>query len=75
MGLEGIIRGKADPHHGERQGGAMALSITLIASFHASAPNMLWVSDFTYVATPGPAFVYVAFGHRQPMPAGSSAGG
>ena len=28
--------------------------------FHAPAPNMLWVSDFTYVAT-GTGFVYVAF--------------
>ena len=28
--------------------------------FHASAPNMLWVSDFTYVAT-WTGFVYVAF--------------
>lgn len=28
--------------------------------FHAPAPNMLWVSDFTYVAT-WAGFVYVAF--------------
>ena len=28
--------------------------------FHASAPNQLWVSDFTYVAT-WARFVYVAF--------------
>lgn len=28
--------------------------------FHAPAPNMLWVSDFTYVAT-WSGFVYVAF--------------
>jgi len=28
--------------------------------FHASAPNVLWVSDFTYVAT-WQGFVYVAF--------------
>ena len=28
--------------------------------FHALAPNMLWVSDFTYVAT-WTGFVYVAF--------------
>src|SRR6202166_35150 len=28
--------------------------------FHAPAPNMLWVSDFTYVAT-WTGFVYVAF--------------
>ena len=28
--------------------------------FHAPAPNVLWVSDFTYVAT-WQGFVYVAF--------------
>ena len=28
--------------------------------FHASAPNMLWLSDFIYVAT-WQSFVYVAF--------------
>ncbi|MER8734719.1 IS3 family transposase [Mesorhizobium sp. M1227] len=59
MGLEGIIRGKpirttvsdkAAPcprDHVNRQ-------------FHAPRPNMLWVSDFTYVAT-WTGFVYVAF--------------
>jgi putative transposase len=59
MGLQGVIRGrpvrttlsnKAPPSpldHVNRQ-------------FHASAPNVLWVSDFTYVAT-WSGFVYVAF--------------
>ena len=59
MGLQGVIRGKpvrttisdkAAPcpkDHVNRQ-------------FHAPAPNMLWVSDFTYVAT-WKGFVYVAF--------------
>ena len=59
MGLEGIIRGeplrttvsdKAAPcplDHVNRQ-------------FHAPAPNLMWVSDFTYVAT-WTGFVYVAF--------------
>jgi len=59
MGLEGVTRGnpirttvsdKAAPcplDHVNRQ-------------FHAPAPNMLWVSDFTYVAT-WTGFVYVAF--------------
>ena len=37
-----------------------ALSITLIASSMPWRPNMLWVSDFTYVAT-WTGFVYVAF--------------
>jgi len=59
MGLQGVIRGKpvrttisdkAAPcpqDHVNRQ-------------FHAPAPNMLWVSDFTYVPT-WSGFVYVAF--------------
>jgi transposase InsO family protein len=59
MGLQGVIRGKpvrttisnkAAPcprDHVNRQ-------------FHAPAPNMLWVSDFTYVST-WRGFVYVAF--------------
>jgi transposase InsO family protein len=59
MGLEGVIRGrkvrttisdKATPcplDHVNRQ-------------FKASRPNVLWVSDFTYVAT-WQGFVYVAF--------------
>lgn len=59
MGLQGVIRGrpvrttisdKAAPcplDHVNRQ-------------FHVPAPNRLWLSDFTYVAT-WPGFVYVAF--------------
>jgi putative transposase len=59
MGLKGVIRGrtirttigdKATPcplDHVNRQ-------------FHAPAPNQLWLSDFTYVAT-WSGFVYVAF--------------
>jgi putative transposase len=59
MGLKGVIRGrcvrttipdKAAPcplDHVNRQ-------------FHAPAPNRLWLSDFTYVAT-WSGFVYVAF--------------
>lgn len=59
MGLKGVIRGrtirttiadKAMPcplDHVKRQ-------------FHAPAPNRLWLSDFTYVAT-WSGFVYVAF--------------
>jgi putative transposase len=30
------------------------------SKFHVPAPNMLWVSDFTYVAT-WTSFVYVSF--------------
>jgi transposase InsO family protein len=59
MGLAGVIRGKpvrttisdrsapCPRDHVNRQ-------------FHAPAPDMLWVSDFTYVAT-WAGFVYVAF--------------
>jgi putative transposase len=59
LGLQGVIRGKpirttmpdkAAPcpqDHVNRQ-------------FHAPAPNMLWLSDFTYVST-WSGFVYVAF--------------
>ena len=59
MGLTGVIRGKparttisdktapCPRDHVNRQ-------------FHAPAPNRLWVSDFTYVAT-WAGFVYVAF--------------
>jgi transposase InsO family protein len=59
IGLQGVIRGKlvkttisdkavpCPQDHVNRQ-------------FHAPAPNRLWVSDFTYVAT-WQGFVYVAF--------------
>src|SRR3546814_15538780 len=59
MGLAGVIRGKpvrttisdkaapCPPDHVNRR-------------FYAPARNMLWVSDFTYVATSA-GFVYVAF--------------
>jgi len=51
---------QADPHHGEATRRRHALSITLIASSMPRPPNMLWVSDFTDVAT-WTGFVYVAF--------------
>ncbi len=59
MGLQGVVRGKpvrttisdkavpCPQDHVNRQ-------------FHAPAPNVLWLSDFTYVAT-WSGFVYVAF--------------
>lgn len=59
MGLRGIVRGKA-----------MKTTIPdtsvpcprdkVNRKFRAPAPNMLWVSDFTYVST-WQGFVYVAF--------------
>ena len=60
MGLQGAVRGRAwttttEPtHEGERP------SDLVERDFHATRPNQLWVSDFTYVAT-WSGFVYVAF--------------
>ena len=59
LGLAGVIRGKArkttvsDPS-------APCPEDRVNREFHAPAPNMLWLSDFTYVAT-WSGFVYVAF--------------
>ena len=59
MGLQGVVRGKpvrttisdkAAPWPQDR----------VNRRFHAPAPNVLWLSDFTYVAT-WSGFVYVAF--------------
>lgn len=59
MGLAGVIRGKArkttvpDPS-------TPCPEDRVNREFRAPAPNMLWLSDFTYVAT-WRGFVYVAF--------------
>ncbi len=59
MGLAGVVRGKVqkttvpDPS-------SPCPEDRVNREFHAPAPNMLWLSDFTYVATWG-GFVYVAF--------------
>ena len=59
MGLEGIIRGK--PIRTTVSDKAAPCPLDRVnRQFHAPAPNMLWVSDFTYVAT-WTGFVYVAF--------------
>jgi len=59
MGLEGIIRGK--PMRTTVSDKAAPCPLDHVnRQFHAPAPNMLWVSDFTYVAT-WTGFVYVAF--------------
>ena len=59
MGLEGIIRGK--PLRTTVSDKAAPCPLDHVnRQFHAPAPNMLWVSDFTYVAT-WTGFVYVAF--------------
>jgi len=59
MGLEGIIRGK--PLRTTMSDKAAPCPLDHVnRQFHTPAPNMLWVSDFTYVAT-WTGFVYVAF--------------
>ena len=59
MGLEGIIRGK--PIRTTVSDKAAPCPLDHVnRQFHAPAPNMLSVSDFTYVAT-WTGFVYVAF--------------
>jgi putative transposase len=59
MGLQGVIRGK--PVRTTLQDKAAPCPRDHVNRvFHAPAPNMLWVSDFTYVST-WTGFVYVAF--------------
>lgn len=59
MGLQGVIRGK--PIRTTIQDKAAPCPLDHVNRvFHAPAPNMLWLSDFTYVST-WSGFVYVAF--------------
>jgi transposase InsO family protein len=59
MGLRGVVRGK--PVRTTISNKAAACPLDHVnRQFHAPRPNMLWVSDFTYVAT-WAGFVYVAF--------------
>ncbi len=59
MGLQGVIRGK--PMRTTVSNKAAPCPLDHVnRQFHAPAPNRLWVSDFTYVAT-WKGFVYVAF--------------
>lgn len=59
LGLQGVIRGK--PVRTTMSDKAAPCPLDQVnRQFHAQAPNMLWVSDFTYVAT-WSGFVYVAF--------------
>ena len=59
LGLQGVIRGK--PLRTTVQVKAAPCPLDHVNRvFHAPAPNMLWVSDFTYVST-WSGFVYVAF--------------
>jgi putative transposase len=59
MGLQGVIRGK--PVRTTVSDKAAPCPLDQVNRlFHAPAPNRLWLSDFTYVAT-WAGFVYVAF--------------
>ena len=59
MGLQGVIRGK--PVRTTIADKAVPCPLDHVnRQFNAPRPNMLWVSDFTYVAT-WTGFVYVAF--------------
>ena len=59
MGLQGVIRGK--PVRTTISDKAAPCPLDQVnRRFYAPAPNMLWVSDFTSVAT-WAGFVYVAF--------------
>lgn len=59
LGLRGVVRGK--PVRTTVRDKAAACPLDLVRrQFHAPAPNQLWLSDFTYVAT-WSGFVYVAF--------------
>lgn len=59
MGLVGVIRGKSVRTMISDQAAPCPLE-HVNRQFYVPAPNMLWVSDFTYVAT-WADFVYVAF--------------
>ena len=59
LGLQGVIRGK--PVRTTVQDNVAPCPLDHVNRvFHAPAPNMLWLSDFTYVST-WSGFVYVAF--------------
>ena len=50
LGLQGVIRGKPVKTTFSDKAAPCPLD-QVNRQFHAPAPNMLWVSDFTYVAT------------------------
>jgi transposase InsO family protein len=59
MGLQGIVRGRSVRTTISDKAAPCPLD-RVNRDFKALAPNRLWVSDFTYVAT-WSGFVYVAF--------------
>jgi putative transposase len=60
MGLRGAVRGRAWITTTEPAGAVAQVPDLVDRVFTATAPNQLWVSDFTYVAT-WRGFVFVAF--------------
>lgn len=60
LGLEGITRTKRVRTTIPGKDGVRAGDL-LNRDFTATAPNQVWVTDFTYVRTWAPAWVYVAF--------------
>ena len=58
MGLRGVVRGKEV--RTTIPGKAPCPADRVNRQFHAAGPNLLWLADFTYVAT-WQGFVYVAF--------------
>ncbi|RAK07801.1 helix-turn-helix protein [Salipiger aestuarii] len=66
MGIQGIIRGK--PHRTTIPDKKAPCPLDKVnRQFRVPAPNVLWVSDFTCVAT-WKGFVYVALRHRRLCP-------
>ncbi len=59
LGIRGIIRGKSQQTTFSNKADVCPRDL-VNRQFKASAPNVLWVSDFTYVST-WAGFVYVAF--------------
>lgn len=59
MGVQGVIHGKSVKTTIQRQGSAMPAG-SRQPPVQGPRPNVLWLSDFTYVAT-WTGFVYVAF--------------
>jgi putative transposase len=59
MGLQGVVRGKRIRTTISDHAAPCPLD-RVNRLFRAPRPNVLWVADFTYVAT-WPGFVYVAF--------------
>ena len=59
MGLQGVIRGKSVRTTVQDKAAPCPLD-HVNRQFHATAPNRLWVPDFTYVST-WTGFVYAAF--------------